>query len=57
MGAEESLAVEHEKYQDPFRGAWRGAGSSGLSGLSSSFGSTDETNAIDEIDRTDPRTG
>jgi hypothetical protein len=45
----------NQRGQDPFGGAWRGAGLSGLFGLFrlfGSFGSENEINEINQIDQT-----
>ena len=49
----QTLAPEDEKVPEPFRGAWRGAGSSGFFGLSGLSGLCGSTSARD---KTDPRT-
>jgi hypothetical protein len=43
--------------QEPYRGAWRGAGSVGSSGLFGFFGLSGSENEMNERDKTDSRSG
>jgi hypothetical protein len=51
----QTLAPEDEKVPEPFRGAWRGAGPSGLSGSSRLSGFSGLFGSTNERDKIDPR--